>query len=95
MPTFKQKIGILLLLSILLASIVIYWYIPWSDPRLHDNAKSFLSLIITIIGFSIAIYQLKVTEHSVRNITEKPDLILEVIPFSGKIGHIKIKAQIH
>jgi hypothetical protein len=96
--TRNQRIALAILAVLLMAGIMVHWLfpwrwlpssitrIPWSSADLQDYTISFLSLLATLIGFAVAVYQLGETERAIHESNQKPALQLEVLPPTETLG---------
>jgi hypothetical protein len=73
-------IGILFLLIGTLS----YWIIPWPNTDFGNKMISYIGFLLTLVGFTITVYQLRATEIAILESNQKPALQLEVLAPPGR-----------
>jgi hypothetical protein len=75
---FRSTIALTAFLFLVLITIV-FWFIPWPNADILSKIANYMTFVLTILGFSMTIYQLRETEIAIRESQEKPRLQLEIL----------------
>lgn len=61
-----------------------YWIIPWPNTDFENKIISYIGFLLTLVGFTITVYQLRATEIAILESNQKPALQLEILVPPGK-----------
>ena len=84
MSRFRIVFVLLMIVIVIIATSVTFSGKLGSDNK--STLLNYIILIMTLVGFSMTLYQLRETELSIRESIEKPHLLLEVAASTGVPG---------